>query len=85
MTMTGGDIALVIGAVTTLVTAGTASFLAIRSGFKTVREDVQAVHSIVNQASTDAKAYNLLLSNTLRMHGIDVPVDAAVVPPEEPT
>jgi hypothetical protein len=82
MSMSGGDIALVIGAVTTLVTAVTASFLAVRSGLKVVREDVQAVHSIVNQASTDAKAYNLKLSDTLREHGIMVPVDDSVVPPK---
>jgi hypothetical protein len=72
--MTGGDVALVIGAATALITTVTASFIALR-------REVRIVHSIVNQASTDARAYNLKLSDTLREHGIVVPVDPSVVPP----
>jgi hypothetical protein len=74
--MTGGDIALVIGATTTLITTVVASFIALR-------RDIKGVHHLVNQASTDATAYNLKLSNTLRDHGIVVPVDDSVVPPKD--
>jgi NADH:ubiquinone oxidoreductase subunit F (NADH-binding) len=76
--MTATDVALVIGAIAAATTTITAAFIAVRG-------EIKKVHSIVNQAATDSRAYNLLLSNTLRSHGIDVPVDAAVVPPEEPS
>lgn len=69
--MTPSDVAVVIGAGTAAVTATTAAFIA-------VLREVRKVHKLVNQSATDAKAYNLLLANTLRLHGVIVPVDAAV-------
>jgi hypothetical protein len=70
------DVAAVIVASTAAVTAVTAAYISLR-------REVRSVHKIVNQASTDAKAFNLKLSNTLRDHGIEVPVDDSVVPPKE--
>jgi hypothetical protein len=68
------NVVLILGAVAALITTVTASFIALR-------REIKSVHSIVNQSSTDAKAYNLKLSDTLREHGINVPVDDSVVPP----
>lgn len=74
--MTAGDVVLVIGAVATAATTVTAAFIALR-------KEIRTVHAIVNQAATDSRAYNLLLSNTLRDNGIIVPVDESVKPPDQ--
>lgn len=73
--MTLADVAVVIGAVGAAATAVAAAFIA-------VLREVRRVHVLVNQSATDAKAYNLLLSDTLRDHGINVPVDESVVSPD---
>jgi hypothetical protein len=72
--MTSGDIAVVVGAI-----AGAS--VPLSAAFLVLWKEIRGVHRIVNQESTDRQAYNLLLANTLREHGIEVPVDAAVKPP----
>jgi len=72
--MTSGDVVIVIGAFATASVPLSAAFLV-------VWREVRRVHKIVNQEATDRQAFTLLLANTLRAHGIEVPVDAAVKPP----
>lgn len=70
------DTTALVAAITALVVAITALIPVLL----TLRE-TKKVHKIVNQQRTDATAYQLKLTTSLRNHGIDIPVDDSVAPP----
>lgn len=76
------DVILILGAVGALVTTVTASIISIMR-MKTMKaelkEDVQAVHKIVNQQRTDMLAYQKTLIDVLISRGIHVPADASLL------
>jgi hypothetical protein len=80
-TMTAADIAIVLGAVGILITSITTSIVTLRrvkESKEVLREDVKAVHKIVNQQRTDMLAYQATLVETLLAAGIHVPTDESL-------
>lgn len=67
--MSGPDLAVVLGAVATVLTAATALVVALGS----LRRRLGEVHTIVNQQRTDQLAYQATLIRALRAANIDVP------------
>ena len=45
---------------------------------KETKMQVQEVHTIVNQQRTDLQRYNVALSQALKAHGIEIPVDQSL-------
>lgn len=74
----------IITAVATALTALGGLILAISvlvpilRSTRRVETQVGVVHTIVNQQRTDAQRYNIALSEVLRAHGIDIPVDQSL-------
>lgn len=80
--MSAADVVLIIGAVCALITAVTASIVSLRRveiAKKEIKQDVQAVHQIVNQQRTDMLAYQKTLVDTLKASGIHVPTDKSLL------
>lgn len=80
--MSPADIVLIIGAVGGLITVVTAAIVNLRridSVKVELKEDVQAVHKIVNQQRTDMLAYQKTLTDLLIEKGIHVPTDKSVL------
>lgn len=80
--MTVSDVVLILGAVGALVTVITAAVVSLRkidTVKKELREDVQAVHKIVNQQRTDMLAYQKTLIDVLVSKGIHVPTDSSLL------
>lgn len=74
--MTPEGIALILGAVATLVTSvSTAVVLVLRANVKAVTETVADVHKLVNQNRTDMLAYQNDLVEALQAGGLIVPRD----------
>lgn len=79
--MSVADIVTILGALGALVTVIAAAYVSIRKidTVKTeLKEDVQAVHKIVNQQRTDMLAYQSKLVDALNAAGITVPHDEAL-------
>lgn len=82
MNATVADVVLILGAVGALVTTVTAAIVNLRrvKAMKTeLKEDVQAVHHIVNQQRTDMLAYQRTLIDALTAQGINVPTDKSLL------
>lgn len=80
--MSVADVVLLISAVGGLVTVITAAIVNLRridSVKVELKEDVQAVHKIVNQQRTDMLAYQKTLTDLLISKGIHVPTDKSVL------
>jgi hypothetical protein len=80
--VTVSDVVLILGAVGALVTVITAAVVSLRkidTVKKELREDVQAVHKIVNQQRTDMLAYQKTLIDVLVSKGIHVPTDSSLL------
>lgn len=81
--MTVADVVLILGAIGALVTVVTAAIVSLRSKIDSVkvelREEVQAVHKIVNQQRTDMLAYQKTLIDVLISKGIHVPTDDSLL------
>lgn len=72
----------IIAALSTAITAVlTALVVLLRRDVRDTKDQVEEVHTIVNQEHTDSVAYRLLLTDTLRRAGVKVPVDPSVDPP----
>jgi hypothetical protein len=72
---------MILGAIGVLITAIAGAIVTLRrvENVKTVlREDVQAVHKIVNQQRTDMLAYQKTLVDALISSGIHVPRDQSL-------
>ena len=41
-------------------------------------DQVRVVHTIVNQQRTDSQRYNIALTELLRKHGIEIPIDQSL-------
>jgi hypothetical protein len=88
------SIAGVITAAATVITAlgglllAFAVLLPILRNTKATAKQVGAVHTIVNQQRTDAQRYQIALTELLRKHGIEIPIDQSLpvtgVPDAEP-
>lgn len=77
--MTGSDWVAIIAALGTAITAVmTALVVLLRKDVKVLNTDVQDVHTLVNQQHTDELAYRQLLTDTLKLAGVRVPVDKSV-------
>lgn len=76
------DVVMILGAVGALVTVIAAAYVSIKK-METVKaelkEDVQAVHKIVNQQRTDMLAYQKTLVDSLVAAGIHVPRDESLL------
>lgn len=89
--MTGTEWAAVIAATGTAVTTVLTALVVVlrkevtqtREAVCEVKDDVVEVHKMVNQRATDAKAYEAKLIDALAKHGIKIPVDESVTPPDE--
>lgn len=82
MNVTVADVVLILGAVGALVTTVTAAIVNLRrvKAMKMeLKEDVQAVHHIVNQQRTDMLAYQRTLIDALTAQGIHVPTDKSLL------
>lgn len=80
--MSVADVVLLISAVGGLITVITAAIVNLRridSVKVELKEDVQAVHKIVNQQRTDMLAYQKTLTDLLISKGIHVPTDKSVL------
>lgn len=74
--MTAEGIALILGAVATLITAvSTAIVLVLRANVREVTNTVADVHKLVNQNRTDMLAYQQDLVQALQAGGLIVPRD----------
>lgn len=74
--MTPEGIALVLGAVATLITAvSTAIVLVLRTTLRQVHNSVTDVHRLVNQNRADMLAYQQDLVQALQAGGLIVPRD----------
>lgn len=74
--MTPEGIALVLGAVATLITAvSTAIVLVLRTTLRQVHNSVTDVHGLVNQNRADMLAYQQDLVQALQAGGLIVPRD----------
>jgi len=73
-------IAAVFTAFSLVITAVALLWKAVQTGRKVdkVKDQVGLVHTIVNQQRTDAQRYNIALTQLLKEHGIDVPVDQSL-------
>lgn len=71
--MTGTDIALIITAGGTVITAIGGVLIALTT---------KRVHKIVNQSATDAKRYRAVLERVLTANGIALPEDQSIIMPE---
>jgi hypothetical protein len=81
-TMTVADIVLLLSALGALVTVVTSAIVSLRriNTVKTeIKEEVKAVHSIVNQQRTDMLAYQKTLIDVLISKGIHVPTDKSLL------
>jgi hypothetical protein len=67
--MTGSDWVAIIAALGTAVTAVMTALVVL------LRKDVKDVHTLVNQQHTDELAYRKLLTDTLKLAGVKVPID----------
>jgi predicted amino acid-binding ACT domain protein len=81
----------IVTAIATVITALGGLILAIAVLIPNLRT-TRTIHTIVNQQRTDAQRYNIALSELLKKHGIEVPIDQSLpvsgVPdakPGEPT
>lgn len=81
----GPNIALVLTAAGTLLTAGAAGFVAIYREIRANRRDTREVHQIVNGKDTALRAHQATLADLLRSNGIDVPPDPSLQTPADPT
>jgi hypothetical protein len=73
---TAEGIALILGAVATLVTSvATAVVMIMRREVKQIQAGVQDVHTLVNQNRSDMLAYQNDLVQVLVEHGLMVPRD----------
>ena len=76
------DVVMILGALGALITVVAAAYVSIKK-IETVKtelkEDVQAVHKIVNQQRTDMLAYQKTLVDSLVAAGIHVPTDASLL------
>lgn len=87
--MTGAEWASVIAAIGTAVSAILAGLVVLlhrdikvtQTEVESTKQQVEEVHTIVNQERTDSVAYRLLLTDTLRRAGVKVPVDPSVDTP----
>jgi hypothetical protein len=80
--MTVADIVLLLSALGALVTVVTSAIVSLRriNTVKTeIKEEVKAVHSIVNQQRTDMLAYQKTLIDVLISKGIHVPTDKSLL------
>lgn len=80
--MSVADVVLIISALGALVTVITSAIVSLRKvdNLKVeLKEDVQAVHKIVNQQRTDMLAYQKTLIDVLVSKGIHVPTDKSVL------
>lgn len=80
--MNVADVVLILGAVGALITVITSAVVSLRriESVKTeIKEDVQAVHKIVNQQRTDMLAYQKTLIDALTSRGIHVPTDKSIL------
>lgn len=80
--MSVADVVLIISALGALVTVITSAIVSLRrvDNLKIeLKEDVQAVHKIVNQQRTDMLAYQKTLIDVLVSKGIHVPTDKSVL------
>lgn len=80
--MTVADVVLILGALGALITVVTTAIVNLRKieNIKVeLKEDVQAVHSIVNQQRTDMLAYQKTLIDVLIDKGIHVPTDKSLL------
>lgn len=80
--MSVADVVLIISALGALVTVITSAIVSLRrvDNLKVeLKEDVQAVHKIVNQQRTDMLAYQKTLIDVLISKGIHVPTDKSVL------
>jgi high-affinity K+ transport system ATPase subunit B len=81
--MTGAEIALIITAVGTLITAagGVAIALVTRNNAVITKKNSEAlgeVHTMVNQQRTDSIRYQTALIKALKAAGVDVPDDQSL-------
>lgn len=74
--MTGADVALIVSAFGTVVTAIGGVYIAYTS--RKSNQAVQQVHSLVNQAATDAKRYRAVLERALTAAGVPIPPDQSI-------
>jgi hypothetical protein len=82
--MASSSVAGIIAAVGTLITSVTLLAGAVPLLIKAIR-DLRSVHQIVNQQRTDMQRYQRALVASLKEHGIDIPVDQSIDPPETST
>jgi hypothetical protein len=61
-----------------------AVLLPILRNSKEVKDQVGTIHTIVNQQRTDAQRYNIALTELLKKHGIEVPIDQSLPVVGEP-
>lgn len=90
--MSGADIALVVGALATLITAVTAAAVVIMKAqqenklllleaqekIRRVQETADQTHTMVNSQRLSAAKYTKVLVDALRAKGIDVPDDESL-------
>lgn len=81
--MTGADIALIISAIGTLITAAGGVAIAVITKNNAViarrnSESLGEVHTMVNQQRTDSLRYQHALIKALRKAGIEVPDDQSL-------
>lgn len=76
--MTGTDIALVLGAVASLITAVAAATVTVVRGINRVQETADQTHTMVNSQRLAAARYTRVLVDALRARGIDVPDDESL-------
>lgn len=80
--MNVADVVLLLGAIGALVTVITAAVVSLRriETVKTeIKQEVQAVHKIVNQQRSDMLAYQKTLVDSLIAAGIHVPRDKSLL------
>jgi hypothetical protein len=90
--MTGSSVAGIITASATVLTAAGGLFLALAVFLPTMRktreiaeesrQQISAVHVIVNQQRTDMERYIRALTAALRSAGVEVPADQSIDPRE---
>lgn len=68
-----------VGALITVIAAAVVSLRRIDSVKTELKQDVQAVHKIVNQQRTDMLAYQKTLIDVLIAKGIHVPSDKSLL------
>lgn len=74
--MTGSEIALIITATGTAITAVGGVVIAVMA--KKTSVATQEVHTMVNQQRTDAKRYEITLIKAMKAAGIDIPDDQSL-------